>query len=53
VPPVRLVVPWTSVLLLLLALLAALAAVGAVQVEVVRRLRLAPTLRSGEEVAAP
>jgi hypothetical protein len=53
VPPVSLVVPWTSVLLLELALLAALATVGAVQVEVVRRLRLAPTLRAGEGAAAP
>ncbi|HET8741647.1 MAG TPA: ABC transporter permease [Gaiella sp.] len=53
VPPVRLVVPWTSVLLLELALLAALAAVGAIQVEVVRRLRLASALRAGEGVAAP
>lgn len=53
VPPVRLVIPWTSVLLLALALLAALAAVGVVQVEVVRRLRLAPTLRGGEGVSTP
>lgn len=53
VPPVRLVVPWTSVLLLELALLAALAAIGAIQVEVVRRLRLAPALRGGEGVPAP
>jgi predicted lysophospholipase L1 biosynthesis ABC-type transport system permease subunit len=53
VPPVRLVVPWTSVLLLEIALLAALAAVGAVQVEVVRRLRLATALRAGEGAAAP
>jgi hypothetical protein len=48
VPPVRLVVPWTTVLLLELVLLAALAAIGLVQVEVVRRLRLAPALRGGE-----
>ena len=48
VPPVRLVVPWTTVLLLELVLLAALAAIGVVQVEVVRRLRLAPALRGGE-----
>jgi predicted lysophospholipase L1 biosynthesis ABC-type transport system permease subunit len=48
VPPVQLVVPWTTVLLLELVLLAALAAIGVVQVEVVRRLRLAPALRGGE-----
>jgi hypothetical protein len=48
VPPVRLVVPWTIVLTLEIILLAALEAIGAVQVEVVRRLRLAPALRGGE-----
>jgi hypothetical protein len=53
VPPVRLVVPWTSLLLLVAILLVALAAIGAVQVELVRRLRLAPTLRGGEGVPTP
>jgi hypothetical protein len=48
VPPVQLVVPWTTVFLLVVVLLAALAAIGVVQVEVVRRLRLAPALRGGE-----
>jgi hypothetical protein len=39
----------TAVLfLLVVVLLAALAAIGVVQVEVVRRLRLAPALRGGE-----
>ena len=52
VPPVRLVVPWTSVLLLEVVLLAALGAIGVVQVEVVRRLRLAPALRGGEGASA-
>lgn len=53
VPPVQLVVPWTTVLLLVLALLVALVAIGVVQVEVVRRLRLAPVLRGGEGTPAP
>jgi hypothetical protein len=53
VPPVRLVVPWTTVLALEGVLLAALAAIAAVQVELVRRLRLAPTLRVAEGAPAP
>ena len=53
VPPVELVVPWVTVLLLELVLLAALVTIGVVQVEVVRRLRLAPVLRGGEGVSAP
>ncbi len=53
VPPVRLVVPWTSVILLGLGLLAALAGIGVVQVEVIRRLRLAPVLRGGDGVSRP
>jgi uncharacterized membrane protein (DUF2068 family) len=51
VPPVRLVVPWTTVLGLELGLLAVLATIGIVQVEVLRRLRLAPVLRAGEGAA--
>jgi len=53
VPPVRLAVPWWTVLWLELALLAALAAVAAVQVARVRRLRLAVVLRGAEGAAAP
>jgi FtsX-like permease family len=53
VPPVRLVVPWATVLLLDLAVLGALVAVAAVQVAYLRRLRPAPILRSGEGVVAP
>jgi hypothetical protein len=53
VPPVQLVVPWTTVLLLELVLLAALVVIGVMQVEVVRRLRLAPALRGGEGASAP
>ncbi len=53
VPPVRLVVPWTTVLVLELTLLAALAAIAVLQVEVVRRLRLAPVLRAGEGASGP
>ncbi len=53
VPPVRLVVPWRTVLLLELALLGVLVGIAAVQVEVVRRLRLAPVLRGGEGMPAP
>jgi hypothetical protein len=53
VPPVRLAVPWATVLWLELALLAALVAVGAAQVALVGRLRLAPALRSGEGALAP
>jgi hypothetical protein len=53
VPPVRLVVPWTTLLVVELVLLAALFAIALVQVEVIRRLRLAPVLRAGEGVPAP
>ncbi len=48
VPPVRLVIPWRSILWLELILLGALGAIAAFQLHVVHRLRLAPTLRSGE-----
>jgi hypothetical protein len=48
VPPVRLAVPWETVLALELALLAALAAIAAAQVLLARRIRLAPALRAGE-----
>ena len=53
VPPVRLVVPWTTLLVVELVLLAALVAIAIVQVEVIRRLRLASVLRAGEGVPAP
>jgi hypothetical protein len=53
VPPVRLVVPWTTLAVVELVLLAALVAIALVQVEVIRRLRLAPVLRAGEGVPAP
>ncbi len=53
VPPVRLAVPWTTVLLLELALLVTLAAVAALQLRLVQRLRLAPALRSAEGTVAP
>ena len=53
VPPVRLAVPWQTVLLLDLAVLGALAVVAAVQVAYLRRLRPAPILRSGEGAVAP
>ncbi len=53
VPPVRLAVPWATVLWLELALLGALVAVAVVQVGLVRRIRLAPTLRSGEGALTP
>jgi predicted lysophospholipase L1 biosynthesis ABC-type transport system permease subunit len=53
VPPVRLTVPWATVLLLNLAVLAALVAVAVAQVTYVRRLRSAPILRGGEGAAAP
>ena len=48
VPPVRLAVPWETVLALELALLVALAAIAAAQVLLARRIRLAPALRAGE-----
>ena len=53
VPPVRLNVPWATVLWLDLALLGALVVVAAAQVTYVRRLRSAPVLRGGEGAAAP
>ena len=53
IPPVRLVVPWTTLLVVELVLLAALVVIAIVQVEVIRRLRLAPVLRVGEGVPAP
>lgn len=53
VPPVRLVVPWPTVLLLDAAVFGALVAVAAVQVAYVRRLRPAPIIRSGEGAVAP
>ncbi len=53
VPPVRLAVPWTTVLVLDLVILGALVAVAAVQVAYLRRLRPAPILRSGEGALAP
>ena len=53
IPPVRLVVPWTTLLVVELVLLAALVVIAIVQVEVIRRLRLAPVLRAGEGVPAP
>jgi ABC-type antimicrobial peptide transport system permease subunit len=52
-PPVRLAVPWVTVLWLELALLGTLVAVAVVQVGLVRRIRLAPALRSGEGALAP
>ena len=51
-PPVRVVVPWPTVLTLQLAVLGALAAIAAAQVAYVRRVRLAPVLRGGEESVA-
>jgi hypothetical protein len=48
VPPVRVTVPWATVFLLESTLLGILMALAAVQVGLVRRLRLAPALRSGE-----
>ena len=53
VPPVRLVVPWPTVLLLDVVVFGALVAVAAVQVAYVRRLRPAPIIRSGEGAVAP
>jgi hypothetical protein len=52
-PPVHVVVPWPTVLSLLLAMAAVLVAIAAAQVAYVRRLRLAPALRSGEGAVAP
>ena len=53
VPPVQLVVPWTTLVVVEVVLLAALVAIALVQVEVIRRLRPAPVLRAGEGVPAP
>jgi ABC-type antimicrobial peptide transport system permease subunit len=47
-PPIRVAVPWVTVLWLELAVLGALVAIAGVQVAFVRRLRPAPILRSGE-----
>ena len=52
-PPARVVVPWPTLLTLQLAVLGVLAAIAAAQVAYVRRLRLAPVLRSGEGSVAP
>ena len=49
VPPVRLAIPWQTILWLELALVVALAAIAAFQLRLVNRLRLAPALRRGEE----
>ncbi len=49
VPPVRLAIPWQTILWLELALVVALAAIAAFQLRMVNRLRLAPALRRGEE----
>ena len=53
VPPVRLTIPWTTILWLELALLGTLAAISAAQLRLVRGLRLAPALRSAEGTVAP
>jgi ABC-type antimicrobial peptide transport system permease subunit len=53
VPPVLVVVPWKTVLLLELALLGALVAVSAFQVARIRALRPAPVLRSSEGAVTP
>lgn len=53
VPPVRLEVPWQTILWLELALVVALAAIAVFQLRLVNRLRLAPALRRGEEAIAP
>jgi FtsX-like permease family protein len=53
VPPVRLAIPWQTILWLELALVVALAVIAAFQLRLVNRLRLAPALRRGEEVIAP
>ncbi|HKP19325.1 MAG TPA: ABC transporter permease, partial [Gaiellaceae bacterium] len=53
VPPVRVEMPWTTVLWLELGMLAALAAIAAAQVRLVRRLRPAPALRRSEGAVAP
>jgi len=53
VPPVRLAVPWATIVWLELALLITLAVIGAAQLRLVRGLRLAPTLRGAEGAVAP
>jgi FtsX-like permease family protein len=53
VPPVRLAIPWQTILWLELALVVALGAIAAFQLRLVNRLRLAPALRRGEEAIAP
>ena len=53
VPPVRLAIPWQTILWLELALVVALGAIAAFQLRLVNRLRLAPALRRGEEATAP
>ena len=52
-PPVRVAVPWPTVLWLELAVLGALVLIAGVQVAFVRRLRPAPILRSGEGAVPP
>jgi hypothetical protein len=52
-PPVRVVVPWPTVLSLLVAVLVVLVAIAGAQVAYVRRLRLAPVLRGGEGSVTP
>jgi len=49
---VRIVVPWTDLGWLVLALLVSLAVIAAAQIRLVRRLRIAPLLRSGEGAVA-
>ncbi len=53
VPPVRLAVPWATIVWLELALLVTLAVIGLAQLRLVRGLRLAPTLRGAEGAVAP
>jgi len=53
VPPVRLAVPWVTIVWLELALLVTLAAIASVQLRLVQRLRLAPALRSAEGALQP
>ena len=53
VPPVRVVIPWATILALALVLAGTLVAIAAVQVHLVQRLRLAPALRGSEGVPAP
>jgi len=52
-PPVRLEVPWSTILRLELSLLVALVAIAVAQLVRIRRLRPAPVLRSGEGAIAP